>query len=268
MRDVFWTGTAVRPAESTRGDLLLEILALRHQLSVLARSNRRLRPADRLLWLFLRWLWPGWREALVLVQPATVDRSHREGLRRCWRRPSRPRGRPRIDTACRDLIQRVAAENYLWGAPRIHGELLKLGISMSERTVSRYLRGRPTTRSQTWRTFVANHFGDRTFRSPVMFADARGDDVAVDAADPSSRQDPLAIDGSCASIPWASVEWRRSLQHTSRAVCFAQVHLQKPYRRTKERRPGPAASTVATGLTASGGVLPFVLVVSRRPTAV
>jgi len=81
----------------------------------------------------------------------------------------------------------MAAENCLWGAPRIHGELLKLGIAISERTVSRYLRGRPPTRSQTWRTFFANHFGDRTFISPVMFADASGADIVVDTSDVSFR---------------------------------------------------------------------------------
>ena len=81
-------------------------------------------------------------DAMVLVQPATVDRWHRDGLHRCWRRRSRRPGRPRIDSECRALIQRLARENRLWGAPRIHGELLKLGIVVSERTGSRYLRGR------------------------------------------------------------------------------------------------------------------------------
>jgi putative transposase len=95
------------------------------------------------------------REALVLIQPSTIDRWHRQGVRRGWRRRSRRPGRLRIDSLCRELIRRMAAENCLWGAPRIHGELLKL------RTVSRYLRGRPTTRSQTWRTFFANHLGAR-----------------------------------------------------------------------------------------------------------
>src|SRR5258707_9819719 len=69
----FRTGAAVRTAQATRTDLLLETLALCYQLGVLARPNRRLRPADRVLWLLLRWLWPRWREALVLIQPATVD---------------------------------------------------------------------------------------------------------------------------------------------------------------------------------------------------
>src|SRR5207237_3079395 len=118
MRSVITTVGALRSLCATRRDLLLETLALRHQLGVLARSNRRFRPAGRLLWLFLRWLWPRWREALVLVHPATVDRWHREGLRRCWRRRSRRPGRPGIDSTCRDLIRRMAEENCLWGGPR------------------------------------------------------------------------------------------------------------------------------------------------------
>src|SRR5678815_382647 len=138
---------AIRFAWSTRRDLL-EILALRHQLAVRARPNRRFRPSDRLLWLTLRRVWPRWRDALVLVQPATVDRWHRARfVRRWWRRSRRP-GRPRIDSPCRDLIGRLADENRLWGAPRIHGELLKLGVVVSERTVSRCLRERPKRPSQ------------------------------------------------------------------------------------------------------------------------
>ena len=93
----------------------------------------------------------------------------------------------------------MAVANWLWGAPRIHGELLKLGIAISERTVSRYLRGRPTTQSQTWRTFFANHFGDRTFISPLMFADASGNDIVVNASDVSLRPTQLSINGSCGS---------------------------------------------------------------------
>src|SRR5216683_1371721 len=140
MRDAFRTVAALRSALSTRRDLLLEHLALRHQLGVLARSDRRFRPSDRLLWLCLRRLWPRWRDALVLVQPATVARWHREGFRGWRSRRSRRRpGRPRIDAQLRSLIKRMATENCLWGAPRIHGELLKLGITVSERTVSRYL---------------------------------------------------------------------------------------------------------------------------------
>jgi hypothetical protein len=134
---------------SARRDLLLEMLALHHQVAVLARSNRRFRRSDRLLWLILRRrLWPQWRGALVLVQPATADRWYFDRINRRWWRRSRRPGRPRINSLCRELIGRLAEENYLWGAPRIHGELLKLGIVVSERTVSRYLTGRPKRPSQ------------------------------------------------------------------------------------------------------------------------
>jgi Homeodomain-like domain len=149
--------TAMRLALSARRDLLLEMLALHHQIDVFARSNRRFRPSDRLLWLLLRRLWPPWRDALALVQPATVDRWYRDRINRHWWRRSRRPGRPRINSQCRDLIVRLAEENHLWGAPRIHGELLKLGIVVSERTVSRYPAGRPRRPSQTWHTCLANH---------------------------------------------------------------------------------------------------------------
>ena len=237
MRAVIRTGAAVLSPRATRGDLLLETLALHHQLGVLARSKKRFRPADRLFWLFLRWLWPRWREALMLIQPATVDRWHREGVRRCWRRRSRRPGRPRIDPTCRHLIRRMAAENWLWGAPRIHGELLKLGITISERTVSRYLRGRPTTRSQTWRTFFANLFVGQTFISPVMFADARDEDIVVDASDVSLRP-AASIDASCPSIHGPTVDWRRSHQ-LSLGLSLGQHHLQDRTGARKSSGRGP-----------------------------
>jgi len=119
----------------------------------------------------------------------------------------------------------MAAENCLWGAPRIHGELLKLGITISERTVSRYLRGRPTTRSQTWRTFFANHLGAQTIVSPVMFADTHHEDVDDDACALSFRPAPL-IDASCASIYGPIVDWGRSLQPSSLGVGLGQHHVQ------------------------------------------
>jgi putative transposase len=181
MQHVIRTLAAIRFALSTRRDLLLEILALRHQLAVRARLNRRFRPSDRLLWLILRRVWPRWREALVLVQPATVDRWHRARfVRRWWRRSRRP-GRPRIDSRCRDLIGRLADENRLWGVPRIHGELLKLGVVVSERTVSRYLRERPKRPSQTWRTFIANHLSQFECNTQLRSPDVSGDDL-VDAS--------------------------------------------------------------------------------------
>src|SRR5215472_16349024 len=150
MRDALRRVAALRSGLFTRLDLLFEILALRHQLGVLARSDRRFHPADRLLWLCLRRWWPRWKDALRLVQPATVARWHREGFRGWWRRRARRRpGRPRIDADLRTLIRRMRVENVLWGAPRIHGELLKLGFTVRERTVSRYVANRLRARSQT-----------------------------------------------------------------------------------------------------------------------
>jgi putative transposase len=139
----------------------LENLALRQQLAVLTRTRTRLplRPRDRLFWILLTSAWREWRTALLIVQPDTVLRWHRHWLRRRWAgrsKPVRP-GRPRTDTAIRSLVEEMAAANPLWGAPRIHGELGKLGIAISERTVSRLLRRRRRPPSQTWRTFLANH---------------------------------------------------------------------------------------------------------------
>jgi hypothetical protein len=153
-----------------------------------------------------RW-WPRWREALVLVQPATVARWHREGFRGCWRRRSRRRrGRPRIYLQLRNLIGRMATENGLWGAPRIHGELMKLGITVSERTVSRYLPDRRTRRSQTWRTFLANHIGILAFTSTVISSCATSDDD-VEASVQACRPVPPARDRWHASNQWVFVDW-------------------------------------------------------------
>jgi hypothetical protein len=93
----------------------------------------------------------------------------------------------------------MRTETCLWGAPRIHGELLKLGIAISERTVSRYLRGRPPNQSQTWPTFFANHVGHWAFISPLRVAAASGDDIVVNASDVSLRPTQLSINGSCVS---------------------------------------------------------------------
>jgi len=148
----------------SRYNLSLEILALRQQLGVLKRKQPRprLRIQDRLFWI-LRRLWPTWSNALVIVKPETVVAWHRAGFRLFWRLRSRPKslGRPKIDAEVRVLIQRMVAENSTWGAPRIHGELLKRGFDVSERTVSRYLRRlypRDQAR-QLWAAFVRNHRG-------------------------------------------------------------------------------------------------------------
>jgi transposase InsO family protein len=140
------------------------LLALRHQLQVLNRSRpRRLRliTADRWLWAWLSRSWPAWRTALVIVKPETVIAWHRQGFRLFWTWKSRRRiGRPTVSTDVRALIRTMSEANPLWGAPRIHGELLKLGIDVSQATVAKYI-ARPLHRppSQTWRTFLRNHIG-------------------------------------------------------------------------------------------------------------
>lgn len=146
----------------SRASLEAEIVALRHQVAVLKQrlGSRRVRLSgrDRMFWALLSQAWPGWRTALVIVQPETVLRWHRVGFRAYWRWKSRSRGRrPLIDRETRELIVRLQRENPLWGAPRIHGELLMLGIEVCESTVSKYLRKLPRPPSQTWRTFVHNH---------------------------------------------------------------------------------------------------------------
>ena len=123
----------------TRRHLALEILALRHQLGVLKRSVKRprLTSTDRGLWVLLSRRWSSWSDALIIVKPATVIKWHRAGFRRYWAWRSRSKGgRPAIDPEVRKLIRQMASAN-LWGAPRIHGELLKLGIRICEATVSK-----------------------------------------------------------------------------------------------------------------------------------
>src|SRR6266850_8481819 len=123
--------------------LALENLALRQQLAVYKRTANRpkLQRSDRLLWVWLSGVWPAWKQALVIVAPATVLRWQRRRFRRHWATLSRrrPAGHPPVDAAIKALVRRMTAANPLWGAPRIHGELLKLGIDVAERTVSRLL---------------------------------------------------------------------------------------------------------------------------------
>ena len=216
MRAGIPTIAALGPALWARRALLLEILALRHQLAVLRRSDRRLRLSDRLVWLCLRRWWPRWRKALVLVQPATVDRWHREGLRGCWSRRLRRRpGRPCIDAQLRALIRRMATENRLWGAPRIHGELLKLGLVVSERTVSRYLPDRRTLPSQTWRTFLANHLVAAASPSTVTSSNASGGDNVVDGCAIPLRLAPSLCHGASGINQRVVVDWSPPLPRTS-----------------------------------------------------
>jgi hypothetical protein len=138
-------------AFSSRENLILENLALRQQILGLhaKRPRRRLRALHKLFWVVLRRLWSGWEEPLVLVAPRTVVGWHRTGFRLYWTWVARARrvgGRRRVSKEVRALIFRMAAENPTWGAPRIHGELLKLGFHLSETTVSRWLRRIPRAR--------------------------------------------------------------------------------------------------------------------------
>ena len=145
----------------SRAALHLEIIALRHQLAVLNRSRRprlRLTPADRILWAGLSHAWRGWRSAVRIVKPETVIAWHRRGFRLFWTWKSRQgTGRPSVPPDVRALIRELSSANPLWGAPRIHGELQKLGISVSQSTVAKYMRRHPRPPSQTWRTFLTNH---------------------------------------------------------------------------------------------------------------
>ena len=142
----------------SRAVLELENLALRHQLHVLRRQRPgrpRLFAIDRLLWVWRYRVWPRCPEVMVLVKPATVIQWHRQGFRRYWRWRSRS-GRPSVDREVRKLIRQMSTANPLWGAPRIHGELIKLGIEVSQATVAKYMVRRRGTPSPTWRSFLRN----------------------------------------------------------------------------------------------------------------
>ena len=146
----------------SRASLEAEILILRQQIIVLRRTApKRLsfNGLDRLIFVRLHRLFPDLRDALAVVRPETVIRWHRAGFRAYWRWRSRPRrGRPTVPLEVRGLIREMSLANPLWGAPRIHGELLKLGIAIGQTSVAKYMtRGRRAAPSQGWRTFLRNH---------------------------------------------------------------------------------------------------------------
>lgn len=148
----------------SHADLQLEVIALRRQLAVLRRNQRtrvRLTRLDRTFWILLYRLWPCCLDALVIVKPSTVIRWHRKGFRAFWSWKSRRRrrGRPPVAADIRNLIRRMSRETPLWGAPRIHGEMLKLGIAISQAVVSKYTTRHSRPPSQTRRTFLRNHLG-------------------------------------------------------------------------------------------------------------
>ena len=140
--------------------LATENVALRQQLSVLRGQSRRpqLDDRDRRFWVLLKMLWPRWREALQIVSPETVVRWHRNGFRYYWRWKSRPKGgRKQIDQEIRQLIQRMARENPIWGAPRIQSELTLLGYVVAESTVAKYMPPPEQRPSISWNTFLRTH---------------------------------------------------------------------------------------------------------------
>ncbi|MBD3220316.1 DDE-type integrase/transposase/recombinase [bacterium] len=154
---------ALLAALRSRRRLALENIALRHQLAVLQRTAKRppLKPSDRAIWAVLSRSLPDWRDHLTIVQPDTVVRWHRTGWRLFWRLNSRGRrGRPRVPAELRTLIRRISLENSLWGAPQIHGQLVKLGYDIGETTVAKYMVRQPGPPSQTWKTFIQNHLGE------------------------------------------------------------------------------------------------------------
>jgi putative transposase len=152
----------LRSAVCDREALVADNLLLRHQLAVLTRPTRkrpRLRARDKLFWVVVRALRGDWRRHLVLVRPESVIRWHRQAWRLFWRWRSRgPIGRPPLSAEVRDLIATMAHDNPHWGSERIRGELLKLGLVVSKRSIQRYRwRGPAGPSSQTWRTFLHNH---------------------------------------------------------------------------------------------------------------
>ena len=156
---IFWS--AILGLFRSRVSLEAENAALRHQLNVLQRQSPK-RPTfstiDRLIFVGLYQIAPNVLNALKIVEPATVIRWHRSGFRLFWRWKSRcRRGRPQVPLEIRQLIREMSMANSLWGAPRIHGELLKLGIDVGQTSVAKYMAKRRRPPSQGWKTFLRNH---------------------------------------------------------------------------------------------------------------
>jgi hypothetical protein len=154
-------GMFVADLFKSRSRLEAENLFLRHQLNIALRRappRLRLHGSDRALLIWMTKLWPNLLGMVQVVQPETILRWHRAGFKVFWRWKSRNRaGRPQIDRGLRDLIRRMSRENALWGASRIHGELLMLGFQVAQSTVSKYMVRCQSPPSQTWKTFLQNH---------------------------------------------------------------------------------------------------------------
>ncbi|HSQ21166.1 MAG TPA: helix-turn-helix domain-containing protein [Blastocatellia bacterium] len=153
--------TSICDLFKSRRRLQAENLFLRHQLNIALRRTLprpRLRDSDRALLGWMARICPGLLDLAQVVKPETILRWHRAGFKAFWRWKFRNRaGRPKIDRGLRDLIERMSRENPLWGAPRIHGELLMLGFDVAQSTVSKYMVRRHTPPSQCWKIFLLNH---------------------------------------------------------------------------------------------------------------
>ena len=196
-----------------KAHLAVENLALRQQLAVLKQSVRRprLRPRDRVFWVWLSRFWSNWRCALAIVQPDTVVRWHRQGFKLYWRWKSRPGkpGRPPIEREVRDLIRQMSKENPTWGAPRIVSELALLGHDVAEGTVAKYMVKRRKPPSQTWRTFLDNHMivlGERHLHRILTeyfnyYHDCRCH-LSLDRNSPTPREAERSCRGEVVAIPY------------------------------------------------------------------
>jgi transposase InsO family protein len=144
-----------------RGDLIVENLSLRQQLIVYQRSVKRpnIKNTDRIFWVWLSRIWNDWRSSLIIVKPHTVIGWHKKGFKLYWKRKTRRVGRPNIDWELIKLIRRMQKENPTWSPQRIQGELAKLGFSVCDNTVAKYMR-KPISdngKRQRWLTFLRNH---------------------------------------------------------------------------------------------------------------
>ena len=186
----------------SRASLQAERVVLRQQLAILKEQQPRrirLQPVDRTFWALMSKLWSEWRDALVIAEPDTVLRWRREGFRLVWRRRRQSAGRPPLAKAHQELIRWISANSVLWGAPRVHGEIRKLGINVSQTTVAKYMEPRTKRPSQSWRAFLRNHARELVLSGE--FND-QGDDLQGCCSWPGSTGDEILtanlFDSSCA----------------------------------------------------------------------
>jgi hypothetical protein len=201
-----------------RWDLALETMALRHQLAVLKRSTTRpqFSPADRCVWVLLSTVWSRWQEVLTIVQPDTVRRWRRHELwySVSWRHGRRQPGRPATAPEVRALIRQLSQANVLWGAPRIYGELAKLGVRVSRTTVAKFMARRPGRPSSTWRTFIRHHAYDLV--------------ASAVSAELARRLHTLSVQVICALPRWLASWTTREAQRSARRDVVSLTQPSSP----------------------------------------